>query len=58
MEENLDEIVCYCFKVKKSAIKKAVAEGKKDLESVMEETGAGYGCGGCKTKIKKLIEEI
>ncbi len=56
MEENYDEIVCYCFRVKKSDILNEVKKGNRDLETVLENTGAGYGCGGCKTRIRKIIE--
>jgi len=42
-----DEIVCYCQKVTKGEIVKAMYEGASTLEEVMEKTKAGKG-GKCK----------
>ncbi len=53
-----DVMICYCFKVKESAIRDAVQKGSKTLEEVMDATGAGYGCGSCQTRIKKAIAKI
>ncbi|MDN5319493.1 MAG: hypothetical protein PWP05_1271 [Thermovirga sp.] len=42
-----DEIVCYCQKVTKGEIVKAMYEGANTMEEVMKKTKAGIG-GRCK----------
>jgi len=42
-----DEIVCYCQKVTKGEIVKAMYEGASTMEEVMKKTKAGIG-GRCK----------
>ncbi len=42
------------FKSREKA-QNAIKNGAKSVEDVMKATGAGTGCGGCKSKIRELL---
>ena len=50
-----DPIICNCFKVSKSTIEAAIANGADTVEKIGEATKAGTGCGGCKKKIATML---
>ena len=53
-----DEIICQCYQVTESTIRKAIAE--KDLteiDSVTDECDAGGGCHSCHILIQLFIDE-
>ncbi len=51
-----DRMVCSCFQVKHSEIKRAISEGADTLEKLQDVTKAGTGCGGCKRKLAAYFE--
>lgn len=55
---DTDQLICYCGKVTVGMIKEAMDRGAETVEQVGEMTGAGTHCGGCETKIAKLMEEL
>ena len=51
------EIICRCLDVTNHEIEEAVLEGKKTFEEVQKKTKAGTGCGACRPRIERLIEQ-
>ena len=52
-----DKMVCHCYDVHLSDIKKAVLEGAKTMAELSEKTGAGMGCRKCKDAVQQLLNE-
>ena len=50
-------VVCQCERISHRRIAKAVRSGCASLRDVCQETGAGRGCGGCVSSVRRLIEE-
>ncbi len=56
--EKNEKIVCQCYDVTESAIRKAIKDaGLKDIEDVAKATQAGSGCGRCHSQIKVILDE-
>lgn len=53
-----EEIVCGCFNVKKSDIRKAISDGADTFQKVVEVTKVTTGCGGCVEAVKQLVNEM
>ncbi len=51
-------IVCTCLDVTVGDIKKAIENGAKTPEEVMEATGAGSVCGACIDEVKSIVEKL
>ncbi|MGL4993632.1 MAG: (2Fe-2S)-binding protein [Bacteroidales bacterium] len=51
-----DRVVCHCFDVRYSDIRKAMSEGALTLEAIQEKTEAGTACGGCIEEIEEILE--
>lgn len=61
--EIMDKLtkVCVCKGISKASIKKAIADGAKNVADVKRVTGAGLGsCSGrgCTEKIQRLLDEF
>jgi len=56
MSEN--RIICTCQDVDYNTIKKAIEDGAKTVDDIMEATGAGTVCGGCISEIEEILEEV
>ncbi|MBE6060211.1 MAG: (2Fe-2S)-binding protein [Clostridium sulfidigenes] len=56
MSEN--RIVCTCQDVDYNTIKKAIEDGAKTVDDIMEATGAGTVCGGCISEIEEILQEV
>lgn len=53
---SVDTLICHCFQVTASAIRKAIDEGDAQLvEEVSRLTSAGAGCGSCQCRIQRLL---
>lgn len=53
------ELICECFGVSDTQIKKAIAENNlKTVEDVTYYTKAGGGCGNCIPEIERLLSEV
>ncbi len=56
MSEN--RIICTCQDVDYNTIKKAIEDGSKTVDDIMEATGAGTVCGGCISEIEEILQEV
>lgn len=56
MSEN--RIICTCQDVDYNTIKKAIEDGAKTVDDIMEATGAGTVCGGCISEIEEILQEL
>ena len=53
---SADTLICHCFQVTASAIRRAIDEGDAELvEEVSRMTSAGAGCGSCQCRIQRLL---
>ncbi|MGL4292985.1 MAG: (2Fe-2S)-binding protein [Bacteroidales bacterium] len=53
MESNIT--ICYCMKVDRETIVKAIKAGAVTVADIEDKTGAAGGCGRCQGKIQDLI---
>ncbi|EOQ88699.1 molybdopterin oxidoreductase [Leptospira yanagawae serovar Saopaulo str. Sao Paulo = ATCC 700523] len=49
-------LVCSCNGVGQGNIEDVIQFGAKDLNEVMEKTGAGTGCGSCRPEVSQIIK--
>ena len=59
-DRNLeDEKLCMCFDVSENEVRRVIVEnGLTSVEEVTNVTKAGGGCGGCKSRIQAILDEI
>ncbi|REE05626.1 nitrate reductase [Marinoscillum furvescens] len=50
------KLVCSCNNVGEVNLQEAISKGCQDLNSLCQTTGAGLGCGSCKSEVKRLID--
>ncbi len=50
------KLVCACNNVGSGNLEEAIAQGHDTLNDLCTTTGAGLGCGSCKSEVKRLIE--
>jgi bacterioferritin-associated ferredoxin len=48
-------IVCHCQAVSDRVVRATIREGAIDLTDVAERCGAGSDCGGCQSRIERLL---
>jgi len=48
-------MICYCYDVKYSDIRKAMSEGALTLEAIQSRTEAGTACGACLEDIESIL---
>jgi ferredoxin-nitrate reductase len=51
------KLVCSCSQVGEDNIKEKITGGCKELGQLCRETGAGMGCGSCKSEVKAILEK-
>ena len=51
------QLVCSCNNIGDGNIRNCMRNGAQTLVSIMEQTGAGTGCGSCKPEILKILAE-
>ena len=56
-EPVIGKLVCACNQVGEGNIRKKIAEGCTRLKDLCAATGAGLGCGSCKSEVNALLEE-
>lgn len=56
MSEN--RIICTCLDIDYNTIKKAIEDGAKTVDDIMEDTSAGTICGACIDEIEEILEEL
>ncbi|WP_031428827.1 nitrate reductase [Flavimarina sp. Hel_I_48] len=49
------KLVCSCSQVGTGNIEEAIAEGCVDFTNLCNQTGAGLGCGSCKTEVRDIL---
>ena len=59
-DKNLeDELLCTCYNVSENEVRRVITENSlTTVEEVTNFTKAGGGCGKCKDKIQKILDEI
>ncbi|MEQ8472761.1 MAG: molybdopterin-dependent oxidoreductase [Marinoscillum sp.] len=50
------KLVCSCNNVGEGNLQEAIEQGCSNLNDLCQSTGAGLGCGSCKSEVKRLIE--
>ncbi|RAI95375.1 nitrate reductase [Algoriphagus yeomjeoni] len=53
----IGKLVCSCSRVGEGNIKEAIASGCTDFTALCQETGAGLGCGSCKTEVREILHQ-
>ena len=48
-------LVCECRSLSDRQIHRLVNEGARSARDVARATGAGMGCGGCRSKMKRVV---
>ncbi len=55
----MDRFVCYCFGVTDEEIRHAIVQHKlQSIDNVLQQCGAGRGCGCCRFDIEDILTEI
>ena len=57
IQKDKAKVVCTCLNVTDHEIEDAVLEGATTYEDVQKKTKCGTGCGSCKPRIEKLIDQ-
>jgi len=50
-------IVCLCHRISERDIRRAVAHGERDFESLQEDTGLARNCGCCHDCARDVFDE-
>ncbi|MDI1322445.1 MAG: molybdopterin-dependent oxidoreductase [Algoriphagus sp.] len=53
----LGKLVCSCSRVGEGNIKEAIAGGCTNFAALCTQTGAGLGCGSCKTEVREILNQ-
>ena len=54
----IGKLVCSCSQVGAGNINEAIAQGCEDFTQLCNQTGAGLGCGSCKTEVREILENV
>jgi ferredoxin-nitrate reductase len=49
------KLVCSCSQVGSGNIEEAIKSGTTNFTELCKSTGAGLGCGSCKTEVKEIL---
>ncbi|MDT0650181.1 molybdopterin-dependent oxidoreductase [Autumnicola edwardsiae] len=49
------KLVCSCSQVGAGNIEEAISKGCTNFEELCKQTGAGLGCGSCKTEVREIL---
>ncbi|CAL2078077.1 molybdopterin-dependent oxidoreductase [Tenacibaculum sp. 190524A05c] len=55
-EPTLGKLVCSCSQVGEGNIEEAIAKGCTNFTELCKTTGAGLGCGSCKTEVREILQ--
>ncbi|WP_010521753.1 nitrate reductase [Aquimarina agarivorans] len=55
-EPIVGKLVCSCSQVGEGNLEAAIKNGCTDFAKLCEQTGAGLGCGSCKSEVKQIME--
>lgn len=53
-----NEMICHCMQVDYITIRKAMIDGARTIEDVIQATGATNGCGGCLPKVQEILDSV
>ncbi len=53
----IGKLVCSCSRVGEGNIKEAIAGGCSEFSELCTQTGAGLGCGSCKTEVREILNQ-
>ncbi|TRZ42287.1 nitrate reductase [Robertkochia solimangrovi] len=51
------KLICSCSQVGKGNLIEMISAGQSDFTGLCNESGAGLGCGSCKTEVRSILEE-
>ncbi len=54
-ESVIGKLVCSCSQVGAGNLEEAIAKGCTDFTELCNKTGAGLGCGSCKTEVREIL---
>ena len=57
-EPVVGKLVCSCNSVGEGNIIAKIKEGCEDLKELCKQTGAGMGCGSCRSEVKAILDKI
>ncbi|PWH82021.1 NAD(P)H-nitrite reductase [Algibacter marinivivus] len=52
----IGKLVCSCSQVGSGNIEEAISKGCTDFTTLCDKTGAGLGCGSCKTEVREILQ--
>ena len=55
-EPVIGDLVCSCNNVGRGNIEQKINEGCYDFATLCQKTGAGLGCGSCKSEVQTILE--
>ncbi|MEB2786027.1 molybdopterin-dependent oxidoreductase [Algoriphagus sp. E1-3-M2] len=53
----IGKLVCSCSRVGEGNIKETITGGCSDFTELCQQTGAGLGCGSCKTEVREILHQ-
>lgn len=53
----LGKLVCSCSQVGEGNLNQAIDSGVSDFTDLCKQTGAGMGCGSCKTEVREILNK-
>jgi NifU-like protein len=57
-EEDLDPVLCRCHGIPEETVRQSIqVMGLEDVQAVVDATGAGTGCGSCRSDIPRVLAE-
>lgn len=57
-DEDLDPVLCRCHGIPEETVRQSIqVMGLEEVQAVVDATGAGTGCGSCRSDIPRLIAE-
>jgi ferredoxin-nitrate reductase len=57
-EPVLGKLVCSCNGVGQGNLENKIRSGCSDFQQLCNETGAGTGCGSCRTEVKAILDKV
>ncbi len=53
----IGKLICSCSQVGEGNVEEAIAKGCTDFTELCKQTGAGLGCGSCKTEVREILQK-
>ncbi len=55
-QEQLQQQICVCYDVYLHEIVEQIEQGETSIDNICEHTYACQGCGGCRPKLEKIMQ--